>query len=355
MLNHKLKLSAGAVLAVFAFHAQADEQVLRLLTWADYAPQAVVDQFKKETGISVEVTLSNNEEMISKLRATGGAGYDLVNPSQDRITGPAKEFGIYQPIDLKKVKTANFIPSMLESTKKVTGLGGKVYGVPLFWGTDGLVVNSAKSKAADYSDLCKPEYAGKTAVRLKRPTLIGMAFSMGKDPFKAYANPKQYEAIMTAAGDKLISCKKNLKYFWESKDQLLNDIRNGEVVAAQMWDAGGWKLNTENATIKFIAPKSGALGWVDTFAIPSKAKNLDAAYKWINFISRPEIAAKVAKSAGSFTAIKGAENFMDEVMKKQLAESFPPAALKNIKWYPAIPAGLEEVDGKVLDKIKASN
>ncbi|MEQ6290045.1 extracellular solute-binding protein [Vogesella sp. GCM10023246] len=355
MFKQASKLSAGALLVACALNANAADSVLRLLTWADYAPQSVVDQFKKETGITVEVTLSNNEEMISKLRATGGAGFDLANPSQDRITGPAREFGIYRPIDLSKVKTGNFIPSMLAATQKVTALDGKVYGLPLFWGTDGLVLNSAKSKAADYGDLCSPQYAGKTAVRLKRPTLIGQAFAMGKDPFKAYANAKEYEAIMTAAGNKLISCKKNLKYFWESKDQLLNDIRNGEVVAAQMWDAGGWKLNSENPTLKFVAPKSGALGWVDTFAIPAKAKNLDAAYKWINFITRPEIAAQVAKSAGSFTAVKGAENFMDAQMKKQLAESFPPAAMKNIKWYPAIPAGLEEIDGKVLDRIKAAS
>ena len=56
-------------------------------------PADVVAQFKKETGIDVEVTLSNNEEMISKLRATGGAGFDLVQPSQDRIIGPQQEDG----------------------------------------------------------------------------------------------------------------------------------------------------------------------------------------------------------------------------------------------------------------------
>ncbi|MEO8134122.1 MAG: spermidine/putrescine ABC transporter substrate-binding protein, partial [Betaproteobacteria bacterium] len=55
-----------------SLHAQ--DKTLRLLTWADYAPAEVVAQFTKETGYTVELTLSNNEEMISKLRATGGAG-----------------------------------------------------------------------------------------------------------------------------------------------------------------------------------------------------------------------------------------------------------------------------------------
>ncbi|MBI3526161.1 MAG: extracellular solute-binding protein [Betaproteobacteria bacterium] len=349
--NH---LVLGLALAALTGQALAADK-LRLLTWADYAPKDVVEQFTKETGIAVEVTLSNNEEMISKLRATGGAGYDLAQPSQDRITGPMAEFGIYKPIDLGKIKTARFIPEMLASTSRVTTLAGKVYAVPYFWGTDGLVVNTAKARLSDYVDLCRPEFSGKVSVRLKRPTLIAMAFSMGEDPFKAYADPRKYQQIMTAAGDKLIACKQNLKYFWESKDQLLNDLRTGELVAAQMWDSGGWKINTENPAIKFIAPKSGALGWVDTFALPAKGKNDAAAYAWINFVMRPEIAARLAKSAGSFTAVNGAENFMDARMKAQLNESFPKAALKNIKWYPAIPAGLEEIEGRVLDRIKAAN
>ena len=327
---------------------------LRLLTWADYAPKEVVAQFTKETGIDVQVTLSNNEEMISKLRATGGAGFDLVTPSQDRVIGPTQEYGIYQPIDLARVKVVNFLPAMFESTKKVTGLNGKVYGLPLFWGTDGLVVNSAKATMEDYADLCNPQFAGKVAVRLKRPTLIALAFSMGKDPFKAYADPKQYEAIMNAAGEKLLACKKNIKYFWESKDQLLNDLRSGELLGAMMWDSGGWKLNAENPGMKYRSPKSGALGWVDAMAIPVKAKNLDGVYLWINFVSRADIAARLAMSARTFSAIKGAEELMDAKMKIQKAESFPGNSLDQIHWYPAIPAGIEEIDGKVLDRIKAA-
>ena len=59
--------------------------------------------FEEETGHTVEVTLSNNEEMIAKLRATAGGGFDLAQPSQDRIAGPQAEFGIYKPIDLSMI------------------------------------------------------------------------------------------------------------------------------------------------------------------------------------------------------------------------------------------------------------
>ena len=70
-------LLANVLLLGLLVHGTAaadDAKKLRLITWADYAPPDVIALFKKETGIQVLVTLSNNEEMISKLRATGGAG-----------------------------------------------------------------------------------------------------------------------------------------------------------------------------------------------------------------------------------------------------------------------------------------
>jgi spermidine/putrescine transport system substrate-binding protein len=345
---------ALAVVALATSAAHADDKTLRLLTWGGYAPKDVIEQFTKETGYTVEVTTSNNEEMISKLRATGGAGFDLVQPSQDRIAGPQTEFRIYKAMDMSKLKTELFIPSMLQATKKNTTVKGKVYGVPHIWGTDGLVVNTKTSKATDYADLCAPENAGKVSMRLKRPTLIAMAFASGKDPFKLYNDPKAYGALMDEMGKKLADCKANVKFYWDAKDQLLAGIRSGELTTAMMWDTGGWELNKANPDVKFVAPKSGALGWVDTFALPAKGKNYAAAYAWINYNMRPEVAAKVASAAGNFTASTGADQMMDPVLKKQFAESFPEAALNNIKWYPAVPAGIEEIEGRVLDRVKAS-
>jgi spermidine/putrescine transport system substrate-binding protein len=347
--------AALALAAIAAGPTAAQDQKLRLLTWADYVPKDVVEQFKKETGIDVEITLSNNEEMISKLRATGGAGFDLAQPSQDRITGPQQEFGIYKPMDLSKLKSELFIPSMLEATKINTTLAGKVYGLPHIWGTDGLVINTKLASMTDYPDLCKADFKGKTAVRLKRPTLLAFAFAAGKDPFALYGDTKAYTALMDEVGKTMAACKGNLKFFWDNKDQLLNGMRAGEVVGAMMWDTGGWKLNSDNPDIKFIAPKAGALGWIDTFALPAKGRNDAAAYAWINFNMRPEIAAKVAASAGNFTASKGADQLMDAKLKAQFAASFPEAALKNVKWYPAVPPGIEEIEGKVLDRVKAAN
>src|SRR5690242_1202198 len=155
MMNaHQIARSLAAFAAGLCLAGTAvAQEKLRLITWADYVPADVVAQFKKETGIDVEVTLSNNEEMISKLRATGGAGFDLAQPSQDRIAGPQQEFGIYKPLDMTKIKSELFIASMLEATKLNTTVDGKVYGLPHIWGTDGLVVNTKTAQMIDYEDL----------------------------------------------------------------------------------------------------------------------------------------------------------------------------------------------------------
>src|ERR1700722_14614346 len=352
-MKHTLVASFVLALALTAGSAQADK--LRIISWADYVPADLIAAFKKETGIDVELTLSNNEEMISKLRATGGAGYDLAQPSQDRIMAAQREFGIYKAFDLAKLRLDEFQPVFLDIVRKNTTLDGKVYGLPYLWGTDGLVANAKRAKVADYTDLCRPDLKGKTAVRLRRPTLMAFAFAAGKDPFALYGDPKAYGALMDQVGATLIACKPNFKFFYDNKDQLLNGIRSGEVVAAMMWDTGGWTLNRSNPDIQFVVPRSGALGWLDTFALPARGRNDAAAYAWINFTMRPENAARVIKSVGSFSAAMKTDPLIDPRLKAQFAIAFPNNDLKNIHCYPGIPAGLEEIEGKVLDRVKAAN
>ena len=330
-------------------------ETLELLTWKGYAPKSLVEKFEKETGITVNTTFSNNEEMIAKLRATRGAGFDLAQPSQDRISSVQEKFNIYQPIDYTKIDAKLIVPSMLEAVKKNTMVDGKSFGVPHVYGTSGLIVNKKVAAGADdYTALLDPKYEGRVSYRLKRPTLIAMAFAEGKDPFALYDDAEKYEALMESIGQKLIDAKGLVKTYWANGDALLQSMRSGEVNVAMAWDNGGWKLNAENPDIDFIAPKSGALGWIDTFTIPAKAKNVEGAYKWINFMMRPENAAVFTNAEKYGTASAGAIEFYDDAVKANFQRSFSQADVDNIKWYPPVPAKLEAIEGKILDKVKAS-
>ncbi|MDB2407384.1 extracellular solute-binding protein [Jannaschia sp.] len=342
-------------LSALALAAPASADTLRLLTWGGYAPDAVIDLFEEQTGHTVEVTLSNNEEMIAKLRATGGGGFDLVQPSQDRIQGPQLEFGIYKPMDMSQIETASIIPSMLSATQANTTVEGEIYGVPHVWGTSGLVVNTAEAAdVADYTDLCDTALEGRVTYRLRRPTLIGFAFAMGKDPFAAYGDLDAYQAILDEVEAALIECKPVVRAYWGGGDELINLMRSGETVAAMAWDTGGWRLHGDNADIDFVAPASGALGWVDTFALPAQGRADEAAYAWINFVMQPEIAAMITDEAGNFTASQGADEFVSETLKERYRASFPQEALDAINWYPPVPAEIERLEGETLDRIQAA-
>ena len=208
--------------------------------------------------------------------------------------------------------------------------------------------------AKDYSDLLCAFYNGRVSYRLKRPTLIALAFALGENPFAKYSDAAAYEALMERIGQAMMAGKPFVKNYWTNGDALLQSMRSGEVYVAMAWDNGGWKLNGENPDIDFIAPKSGALGWIDTFTIPAKAKNVAGAYKWINFMLRPENAAVFTNAEKYGTASKGAIQLCDPEVKANFTRSFSDADIDNIKWYPPVPAKLEEMEGKILDKVKAA-
>ncbi len=345
------------VLAGIAFAGGAKEEpkVLRLITWSGYAPAALVEKFKEETGITVEVTLSSNEEMISKLRATRGGGFDLAQPSQDRISSVVKQYGIYQPIDYSKVNTDQIDPSMLAAVKKNTMVDGKSYAVPHVFGTSGLIVNSAKAPdVKDYKDLLDPKYTGRVSYRMKRPTLLAMGFSLGYDPFALYKDKEAYQKFLDEIAKKLIAAKPVVRNYWDNGDQLLESLRSGEIWAAMGWEQQAWKLYEENPNIDYIAPTSGSMAWIDTFAIPAKSENVEGAYKWINFILRPENAAIFTNAEKYGTASKDAADFLEAKIAANFKRCFPPEALANTNWYPTVPPGLEEMEGKVMDRIMAA-
>lgn len=352
----KTTIVSSLVVAATLAAQVANAETLRLLTWGGYAPEDVIAKFEAETGHTVEVTTSNNEEMIAKLRATNGGGFDLAQPSQDRITSAQEEFGIYKPMDMSKVNAGLFIPSMLEATAGNTTYDGEVYGLPHVWGTSGLVVNTAMAgDVKDYTDLCSASVAGKVSYRLKRPTLIGFAYAMDLDPFAAYGDTAAYQAILDQVEAKLTECKPNVKTYWGGGDEIKNLLRSGEVVASMAWDTGGWQLNADNPDITFVAPKSGALGWIDTFVLPARGRADDAAYDWINFVMRPDIAAMITNTAGNFTAAVDGDAGVSADLKARYQGSFDQMAIDNIKWYPPVPAGLEALEGATLDRINAAN
>jgi len=332
--------------------ASADPSKLRVLTWTDYIPADVAEDFRKETGVEIEVTLTNNEDIIARLRSSGGAGYDLVHPSHDRVAGAQQQYRIYKPLDLSRIQVDRFLPEMLAATQKNTTLNGQVYGVPYLWGTEGLTVNTRRAKnVVDYTDLCRDDLRGKTAMRAVRPVLIAFAFAYGEDPFALYRDPKAYAAMANRVVDKLIPCQRNAGKIFSGEKELQDAFRSGQITAAMFWDSPSWALNREAAPVRYFSPKSGMLGWIVATTIPARGGNDAAAYAWINFASRPEIAARITKSAGNFSAARGTLKLVDPKLKAQLYRTFPKGFV-NIHWYENVPPGIEDAEAPALKRLR---
>ena len=349
-------LASAAAVSLLVAGTAAQAETLRLLTWGSYAPEELIQKFEERyPDIDVEVTFSNNEEMIAKLRATGGAGFDLAQPSHDRIYAAQLEYDIYKPLDLSKINTDGMSATHLDGVKNNTTIEGEVYAVPHQWGTSGLMAD--KTKAPDFNgwdDLCDPAYKGKTSMRLKRTILLGTAFAMGEDPFAAYADLDQYQAILDKAVDELIACKDNIKAYWKGGDDLSAMMLSGEIVASETWDSTAYKLYGQNENIVFVPPETGALAWIDTFALPKKGKADDAAYKWINFVLEPENVTIMSASTGAIAAVNGGLDLLPEDKKAAVTAAFSDADIANLKFFANIPPGVEDMEGKALEKIKAA-
>ncbi len=336
---------------------------LRILTWEGYAPDELINKFEAETGVEVEVTyIADNGEIISKLRATGGEGYDLAFPSVDNVRLAQEQFDIYQPLDLSRVENPDvLVKSLADKVANYSTVGGAVYSLPAVWGTSGLVVNTAKVAPGEidsYSDLCDSQYAGQVTYRSRFPTFAGAMYALGYDPFQfALDEPENvegWEEMVEAAYTYLADCKGNVKAYWTSRQEHIDFMLSEETILSQGWDGTGWVLSQENPDIKFVAPAEGALGWVDTFTLPAGAENIDAAYAFINFMYDPENAGELTKGGGFLSPVQGATEFWSPELKALVDESFPPEAIDNIKWYPPRSAEFEDVVNSYIEKLQVA-
>lgn len=354
-ISIKTVLASSVLCVGFASGSWAD--TLRLMTWGSYAPEALVKAFEAENpDIKVEVTFSNNEEMIAKLRATGGGGYDLAQPSHDRIFAAQQEYNIYKPMDLSQIDTSVMSENLLEAVKSNASMDGNVYAVPHQWGTTGLMANVSQAPdVTSWNDLCDPKYEGRTSMRLRRTILLATAFGMGTNPFDLYSDTDAYQKMLDEVTEKLIACKSVIKTYWTGGDDLSSLMLSGEVVVSETWDSTAFKLYGENPDIVFIPPETGALAWIDTFAIPRGGENDEAAYKWINFVLRPENITQMSASTGAIAAVPNGIELLPEDKRTAVEAAFDQADLDNLKFFANIPPGLEDMEGIALERIKAAS
>jgi spermidine/putrescine transport system substrate-binding protein len=266
---------------------------LSLCTWPNYHNQANLDQFTKDTGVPIQVTvLGSNEEMLAKLQA-GGAGWDVFVPTNYTISTYVK-LGLIDPLDLSKLP--NFDPKT--NDPRFTGEGtvdGKVYAVPKDWGTTGYAVNTKNVKQdmtdwKQFFDLAQTDYSGKVTVHDYQLTTIGNALKYHGYSFNS-VDPKEL-----AEAEKLLLAVKPHLFAITSDYQPA--MRNGDAVMGVCWTGDAAQMNRDLPEIKYVIAKEGGEIWTDFFAIPKEAANKEAAYAFIDFLETPAVNAKEVEAHG---------------------------------------------------------
>ncbi|MCU0789908.1 MAG: spermidine/putrescine ABC transporter substrate-binding protein, partial [Nitratireductor sp.] len=149
-----LSLALGAALMASGPSAAMAEKLV-ISNWDGYMPKDMAEKFKAATGIELEIAVhATNEEIMGKVTASGGEGYDVLLVSSP-FAEALNNLGLVTPIDHAKVPNlANLYPEATQLKHDP----GNVFSVPYTWGTTGLCYRSDVVKAApeSWNDLLKP-------------------------------------------------------------------------------------------------------------------------------------------------------------------------------------------------------
>lgn len=273
-----------AALVVAGPLLRAAEQ-LNLFAWSEYVPQKVIDGFTRETGIKVNYeTYASGEEMLSKLLA-GGAAYDLVQPP-DYIAEAMIKNKLLRPLDAARLQNRrNLAP---EFTKLPHDPEQK-FTVPYMTGTVGIVVNTEKVKTPvrGYRDLFSARFKDRIIVVNDNREIVSWALvTLGLD--QNDITP----ATLAKAKPLVAEWIKLVKVF--DSDSPKTPLLNGDVDLGVVWSGEAAKLINENKKFAYVLPAEGYHPFVDVLAIPTTAKNITAAHRFIDYILRPEVSVLIS-------------------------------------------------------------
>jgi putrescine transport system substrate-binding protein len=307
-----LRLIALSLLAMAGFAAPlwSQTRTLNVYNWSDYVEPTVVESFTKETGIKVRYdTFDANETLETKLLA-GKSGYDVVVPTAYFLERQIKA-GVFQKLDKSQLKNLGNVWPEIAQRLAVYDPGNQ-YAVNYMWGTTGIGYNVKKAREALKADgpidaamaswdvvfkpdeLAKFKGCGIHMLDSADDIMPAALHYLGLDPNTTA------QADFEKAAELLIKIRPNVRKF--NSSEYLNALATGEICLIVGWSGdikqaqkraaeakGGQGGNIE---IGYAIPKGGAQMFFDNFAIPKDAKNVAEAHAFIDYMLRPEVAAK---------------------------------------------------------------
>lgn len=312
----------GASIALFALSgvAFAQEKVVNVFNWSDYIEPSIIEDFTKETGIKVVYDVFDSNEILETKLLAGASGYDIVVPTASFLSRQIQA-GVFQKLDKAKLTNLGNTWDMVNERIAIYDPGNE-YAVDYMWGTTGIGYNKKKvmerlgtDKIDSWSVIFDPASAAKLAdcgiYMLDSATDIlpaALNYLGLKPDSKAPEDLAKAEELMLAI-------RPSIRKFHSS--EYINGLANGDICVAVGFSGDMFIAQTraieakQGVEIDYSVPKEGALMWFDVMAIPADAKNVDEAHQFINYILRPEVAAKASNFVTYANGNKASQALID--------------------------------------------
>lgn len=308
-----------------------------LYNWADYMPQAVLDAFAREYGVTVTYqTYETQEEAVVNLQA--GKVYDIVVLENPRLPALIAA-GLLAEIDYHQIPNfKNISPNFRDLAYDPSNL----HSIPFHWGTTGLVVRSdlIGRPITRWADLWDVKYRGKLALWQQPREVTSMALkSLG------YSANSEKPVELAAAADRLRALRPNVELLGGGETTSVPALNDGRAVVAMGWAFDALAGMEQNPAIQYVLPTEGSLLWGDNLVIPANSLHRYTAEIFLNFLLRPEISAQIINDSLYAMPNDAARPFIDpEVLNNPII--FPPeTALAQAEiLMPLSPAGQQRYD-----------
>jgi putative spermidine/putrescine transport system substrate-binding protein len=315
------------------------EGQLNLVAWEGYAEPQWVKPFERNTGCVVHAKYAgSSDEMVTLMRQGGGSQYDMVSASGDASLRLIKG-GNVRAVNVDLVpEWKNFIPQ-LQSPSHNT-VDGVHYGISLQWGPNTLLYNTKSVAAAptSWGAIYSPKYKGAVTVPFNPIQIADAALYLSKtqtglgisDPYELT------ESQLNAAVSLLKKQRPLVKKYWTGAADEVELFKSGDAVIGAAWPLQTNNLEAAKVPVKELIPPEGTTGWADTWMISSHARHPNCAYKWINWVSTPQVQAQQALSFGETPANTKACPYMEAIKKGSCAKyhaDAPSAYYQSIKFW----------------------
>jgi spermidine/putrescine transport system substrate-binding protein len=309
---------------------------LYFYNWSDYVDPTLLEEFEQEYGVRVIVdTYDSNEDMIAKVRA-GNSGYDIVVPSDYAVQIMAAE-GLALPLD--KALLPNMTHLDPELMNKYFDQGNQV-SLPYLLGLTGIAYNTdafpngVDSWAALFDPAQVEPHKGKFSMLDDERETPGAALKyLGKS-----LNDTDPAALKEAEG--LLLAQKPFLAAYNSAD-VNRKLASGEYVIAHAWSGTAMQARnglgdefSGNPKINFVIPKEGGTIWMDNFTILKDSPHAYTAHVFIDFMLRPENAARNAEYVGYITPVKDAVPLLSENVRTLYEAGYAPTEenIDRLEW-----------------------